>query len=388
MSGARPWAGCEDERSARAHLSRVVEPGDRALGRWLQDAGPLGTVAALARGRAPATWLARQATLTTPTAALLASGSRRGIRVVVPGDGEWPSGLDDLERTPEGSPACLWVRGRLPEGPSVAVVGSRSSTAYGEHVALDLASGLADQGWCVVSGAAYGVDAAAHRGSVLGCGAAPGEQPEPGSCPGVAVLACGADVVHPRGNATLVEQLLGAGGGVVAELPPGVRPSKWRFLARNRLIAAMSVGTVVVEAAERSGALRTARVAADLGRYVAAVPGPVTSSASAGTHALVRDGLATLVTGPRQVVELLAPMGTGLLGRGEAPLPDEVDDVAARVLDCLGRRPGSRPALEALVAATGCGFDQVSRALARLEVAGEVHRDLDGWRRGAGTRPR
>lgn len=389
MRRAEPWEGCEDERSGRAHLSRVAEPGDRELGRRLQEEGVAAIMSALARGRAPEAWLARQATLTTTTATLVSSGARRGIRVVVPGDAEWPAGLDDLDGTPEGSPACLWARGRLPVGPSVAVVGARASTAYGEHVALDLGAGLAEQGWCVVSGAAYGVDAAAHRGSVLGGGTAPGQEPEPGSCPGVAVLACGVDVVHPVGNAVLVEQLEGAGGGVAAELPPGVRPSKWRFLARNRLIAAMTVGTVVVEAAQRSGALRTARVAADLGRYVAAVPGPVTSGASAGTHALVRDGMATLVTGVGHVVELLGPMGTGLAESGEPFTRDEVDDVAARVLDRL--RPGPRPrgvTLEGLVAATGCGFDHVSRALARLEVAGGVHRDADGWRRGAGTGPR
>lgn len=370
MRSAEPWAGCADERSARAHLSRVVEPGDKEVGRWLEDRGVAATMAALAAGTAPEAWLVRQATLGTATPDLVATAARRGIRVVVPGDQEWPRGLDDLALAGAGTPACLWARGRLPEAPSVAVVGSRACTAYGEHVALDLGAGLAERGWCVVSGAAYGVDAAAHRGSLHGGGS------------GVAVLACGVDVVHPVGNAALVERLLEAGGGVVAELPPGVRPTRWRFLARNRLIAAMSAGTVVVEAASRSGALRTARVAAELGRYVAAVPGPVTSASSVGAHDLVHEGMATLVTSVGQVVELLGPLDGD--GSASQPLPDETDEVGARVLDSL---PGTSRGvgLEQLVAATGCGVELVSRALGRLELTGDAHRSADGWRRGTGT---
>lgn len=393
VAAVAAWVGCDDERSARAHLSRVVEPGDAALSRWLEREGWQSTLAALRSGRAPDAWLARQATLTTSTGSLLAATATRRIRCVVPGDEEWPLGLDDLDTVGAVTPACLWVRGRLPTAGSVAVVGSRACTPYGQHVAADLACGLVERGWCVVSGAAYGIDAAAHGGAVggpggggddAGAGSPTGEEQ---ACPSVAVLACGVDTVHPVGNTRLVDRILEAGGAAVSELPPGARPTKWRFLSRNRLIAAMSVGTVVVEAAGRSGALRTLRDAEALGRYVAAVPGPVTSMASAGPHSMIREGRAVCITTVDELLELVGPMGAWG-DTGPAPfVQDAVDEVGSRVLDCLSTRAlGSGADLEALVAATGADPQTVSRALARLALEGEVRSTTQGWRRGEQAR--
>ena len=157
------------------------------------------------------------------------------------------------------------------------VVGSRASTAYGEHVASDLSEGLCRRGVAVVSGAAFGIDGAAHRAALAADGCT------------VAVLAGGLDVPYPAGHSSLMYRIRAA-GLLVSEYPPGIRPARHRFLARNRLVAALSGATVVVEAGLRSGAANTAAWARALGRVVCAVPGPVTSSASAGCHALIRGG--------------------------------------------------------------------------------------------------
>ena len=177
---------------------------------------------------------------------------------------------------------------------AVAIVGSRAATAYGAHVATEIAASLSGQGWTVVSGAAYGIDAAAHHGALVAGGAT------------VAVLACGVDHAYPRGHADLLASIA-AHGAVISEYPPGQLPQRRRFLARNRLIAALTAGTVVVEAGLRSGALNAARHARELGRPVMAVPGPVTSSASGGCHQLIRDGQATCVTCAADVITDVSP---------------------------------------------------------------------------------
>ena len=179
---------------------------------------------------------------------------------------------------------------------AVAVVGARACTVYGEHVAGDLAAGLGDRGWTVVSGGAYGIDAAAHRGSLAV------------DAPTVAVLACGVDVAYPAAHDGLLRSVR-AMGVVVSELPPGARPTRRRFLDRNRVIAALGRGTVVVEAALRSGALNTAGHADELSRTVMAVPGPVTSAASAGCHELLRARGAALVTDAADVLDLVGRPG-------------------------------------------------------------------------------
>ncbi|HLZ36978.1 MAG TPA: DNA-processing protein DprA [Mycobacteriales bacterium] len=185
---------------------------------------------------------------------------RLGGRFVCPGDAEWPSQLDDLHAT---RPFGLWLRGgshlRLVAVRSVAVVGARAATAYGEHVSGELAADLADAGWAVVSGGAFGVDAASHRGALAAGGAT------------VAVLASGIDVPYPRGHDTLFDRIAHE-GLLVTDWPPGAAPARLRFLVRKRVIAALTRGTVVVEAAARSGALNTARHARELGRLVMAGP--------------------------------------------------------------------------------------------------------------------
>ncbi|MFC7471104.1 DNA-processing protein DprA [Actinomadura keratinilytica] len=201
----------------------------------------------------------------------LAAARDAGARFVCPGDVEWPAQLDDLG---DARPLGLWVRGtpslRFWALRSVALVGARACTDYGAHAAGLLGAGLAERGWVVVSGGAYGIDGAAHR-ATLGAGGAT-----------VAVLACGVDSPYPRGHAQLIARIAEQ-GLVVSELPPGDHPTPSRFVLRNRVIAALTRGTVVVEAAHRSGALSTARAALRLGRAVMGVPGPVTSGLSAAS---------------------------------------------------------------------------------------------------------
>ena len=224
-------------------------------------------------------------------------------------------------------PVALWVRGPRSAGElsdrAVAVVGARAATGYGTHVAGELGAGLAAAGATVVSGAAIGIDGAAHRGA-LGVGGAT-----------VAVLACGIDRAYPAAHAALLERIA-ATGLVVSEYPPGSVPARHRFLVRNRLIAALGGGTVVVEAAVRSGAQRTAADTEALGRLVMAVPGAVTSGPSAGCHQLIRDG-ALLVTGADDVLEAVGRLGVDL-----APRPGGAGPAHGR--PGAGRRPGARRA--------------------------------------------
>jgi DNA processing protein len=219
--------------------------------------------------------------------------TRHGLSFVIPGDDDWPEGLDDLF---DETPAGLWVRGDrstlhfLNTGASVAMVGARAATSYGEHVAMELSSALVQTGAPIVSGAAYGIDGAAHRAALAAGGTT------------IAFLAGGVDRPYPAGHRELIDRIV-RDGAVVSEVPPGSAPTKWRFLARNRLIAAASRAMVVVEAGWRSGSLNAAAHAKNLGRPVMAVPGPITSAASAGCHRLIREGIATLVTSADEVAQ-------------------------------------------------------------------------------------
>lgn len=373
----------DDERRARAEWSGLVEPGDQAAGalvRLLGAARALDWVVAATRG-APE-WSALPG-LDGPDRARLVGTARRwsergvsldvgawaaqlgglGGSLVVPGDESWPAGLDDLG---DAAPFALWCRGALPAGAAVAIVGSRASTAYGERVAFDLADGLVGRGVAVVSGGAYGIDAAAHRGAQAGGG------------PTVVVLAGGVDRTYPMGNARLFEEVVAAGGAILAELPPGSLPTKSRFLQRNRLIAAITGATVVVEAAWRSGALSTARRAAELLRPVGAVPGPVTSVASAGCHRLLREGCAVCVTDAPEVVELLP--GAAAVDE-PAGSPDDLaalGPIAVRVHDALGLRAGAD--LDLVARRAGTTVDEARSALGLMELKGLVVRGSGGWR--------
>lgn len=379
-------------RRARAWLSRAVEPGTVDFWRYVEELGPVEAARRIRAGAIPdrirALVGARARQDETP--ADLGRAERCGARLVVPEDDEWPAfALHALTRAAAEEPhdpgqqakrtkalvppVALWVRGRprLDEltDRSVAIVGSRASTAYGEHVAGELGHQLAGRGWTVVSGGAYGIDAAAHRGALAAGG------------PTVAVLACGVDRPYPAGNGALLHRIAEE-GLLLSEWPPGAAPHQHRFLVRNRLIAALTRGTVVVEAAARSGAQATAKRARDLGRRVLVVPGPVTSAMSVGCHELLRDqeGGARLVTDAAQVIEEVGGIGTDLappVARPTSPR-DGLPDLAARVLDACPVRIGVSP--ERLAAVAGCDVVEVLRVLPALELADLVQWTGTGWR--------
>ncbi|MFE2598030.1 DNA-processing protein DprA [Streptomyces sp. NPDC059396] len=369
-AGARPA-----ERLARAALTRVLEPGDEHGGRWLREFGATGLLALLTApdaGRGRLTGVGeprldgyRARALAAVPERDLAAVARLGGRFVCPGDTEWPSQLDDLG---DARPIGLWVRGspdlRIWSLRSVAVVGARACTSYGAHMAASIGAGLAERGWVVTSGAAFGVDGAAHRGALASGGAT------------VAVLACGVDVVYPRGHAELIGRIVEQ-GLVIAELAPGDHPTRSRFVLRNRVIAALTRGTVVVEAEYRSGSLVTARDAQRLGRFTMGVPGPVTSGLSAGVHELLR-GEGVLVTDAAEVAELVGDIGELAPRRRGPVLPrDLLDPLSARVLEALPAR-GSAAGPD-IARGAGTTPDEALARLYELHSLGFVERRGDGW---------
>lgn len=288
---------------------------------------------------------------------------QRGIRIVTREDPQWPASLGDLTSR---QPWALWVRGTgdlaLLER-SVAVVGARACTAYGSHVARMWSAELAARGITVVSGGAFGIDAAAHRGAL-------GRT--------VCVTAGGVDAAYPRAHLELFNEIA-QHGLILSETPLGENVRRERFLSRNRLIAALTQVTVIVEAADRSGSLNTARLAADLQRDVIGVPGPVTSSLSLGVHALIREHAAVLGSGVHDVWEALDPVGTHL----ELMAPDDPADfrswspVERAVFDALDR---IRPlAVNEIVARAGLGVDDVHEGLSGLVNRSRVTRVMQGW---------
>jgi DNA processing protein len=358
----------------RVFLTRVIEPGDEVAGRWVQELG-VGEVARRVRegrevslpGVTGKRWggLVARGRVAEPDADLRVA-RETGVRFVCPGDVEWPGQLDDLG---DARPLGLWVRGlpslRMWALRSVAVVGARACTEYGAHMAATLAGGLAEHGWVVVSGGAYGVDGAAHRGA-LGAGGAT-----------VAVLACGVDRPYPRGHTELIARIAER-GLVVGELPPGDHPTPSRFILRNRVIAALTRGTVVVEAAHRSGSLVTARAAQRLGRHTMGVPGPATSGLSAGVHELLR-GDAVLVTDAAEVVEVVGDMGELAPERSGPVLPrDLLAPDARRILAALPSCGAATPA-EVGRGALTTEDDAIAR-LYELRALGYVERHGDGWK--------
>ncbi|MFF7871927.1 DNA-processing protein DprA [Streptomyces qaidamensis] len=361
------------ELLARVLLTRVIEPGDEAGGRWVRELGVAEVVRRLGEGGAPlpgasgTRWagLVARAQAARPRRDLEAARDA-GVRFVSPGDPEWPGQLDDLG---DARPLGLWVRGRpslrMWALRSVAVVGARACTEYGAHMAATLAAGLAEQGWVVVSGGAYGVDGAAHRGA-LGAGGAT-----------VAVLACGVDRPYPRGHTQLIGRIAEQ-GLVIGELPPGDHPTPSRFILRNRVIAALTRGTVVVEAAHRSGSLVTARAAQRLGRHTMGVPGPATSGLSAGVHDLLR-GEAALVTDVADVVELVGDIGELAPDRRGPVLPRDLLEPATRqVLAALPGRGTARP--DEIARSAQTAQDDAIARLYELRALGYVERHGDGWK--------
>ncbi len=365
------------DRLARVALSGRGEPGDHRMVSLVAELGAPAVHDHLAAERDPGNGL-----LADVTARLAASNPQRdldragrdGIRFVVPGDDEWPHRVDDL-MTAElvhgrgGPPLGLWVKGplRLDElETSVAIVGSRSATSHGTSTASEIAARVARAGFTVISGAAFGVDYAAHRGALAAGGRT------------IAVLACGLDRAYPEAHRPLIEHLAET-TAVVSELPPGRSPTPARFLSRNRLIAALAAGAVIVEAATRSGALNTAGWAARLNRPLMGVPGPVNAAQSQGVHQLLRSGAATLVTNGDEVLELVAPSGRHLTKprRARPRARDELPERQQQVLEAV---PALRPATADAIARTaGIGLLETRSTLERLGRAGFVEQRPRGW---------
>ncbi|MFC7505691.1 DNA-processing protein DprA [Nocardioides sp. CPCC 206347] len=367
----------DDERLARATISLVAEPGDlRCLGltrelggveflKALHEHPDLGSVLSAVAARLADVRPERE----------LERAERLGVRFVIPGDEEWPVQLDDLAHLAplheRGEvPVGLWVKGPLRLDQlerSVAVVGARASTTYGDQVAGDIAAVVGGAGRPVVSGAAFGIDYAAHRGA-LSAGA-----------PTVAVLACGPDRAYPAAHREMLAHLA-QHHAVVSESPPGASPFRIRFLARNRLIAALARGTVVVEAAVRSGALNTTNWAERLNRVVMGTPGPLTSVASEGVHQLIRSGAATLVSGGEEVLELLGAAGDDLVVEPRGP-ERERDRLAIKAQQVLDAVPVVVPAsTESIALVAGLGVPGVGEVLRGLADEGYVEQLPVGWR--------
>jgi DNA processing protein len=370
-----------DVRLARAYLLRVAEPPAPRLSRFVAERGPVAAAEQVMAGTAPSevldeTSARRELRLAEQD---LAAAESVGARLLIPEDADWPAwpfiALDVARARGvpwAGQPIALWARGSASLAEvterAVAVVGARSATAYGEHVAAEFGHGLAGAGVTVVSGAAYGIDGAAHRGALAAAG------------PTVAVLGCGVDIPYPAGHSALLGRIADS-GAVLSEYPPGTPPARHRFLVRNRLIAALGAGTVVVEAGRRSGARNTAATAVALGRLVMAVPGPISSGMSVGCHDLLRSGEACLVASVSDVVESVGRIGTDLAPPepGEIRPTDGLDERALRVHEALAVRV-ARSAQEVAVV-SGVPLDHVRAVLPALELSGHANRCETGWRR-------
>ena len=388
----------EPERTARAALSRLFEPQDAAglalvqvagaedalriatgelnvgpdveqdMSRVLADNGSSGGWTGLSTARMR--WAARVPDLAPNRD--LATMDRLGGRMIMPSDDLWPRQLADLGLQ---EPICLWWRGveqpLPPAAKSVALVGSRDSTSYGSSVTGDLAYSLAQRGFTIISGGAYGIDAHAHRAALAG---------SRGGVPTIALMAGGVDRFYPSGNEDLLRSVADQ-GAVLAEVPPGSAPTRYRFLQPNRLIAALASVTVVIEARWRSGALNTAHHAETLGRAVGAVPGSVHSANSAGCHRLLREGGAVCVTDAGEIAELASPSGESLpeIRTTGAEVQDGLTLEDLILLDALPLR--TTGTVEKLATVAGLSADSVRAGLGRLGLLGLAEFHRGGWKR-------
>ncbi|MGH1548482.1 DNA-processing protein DprA [Leifsonia poae] len=395
--GHAAGAATSEERFARVALSTAIEPGDLDAGRLVDALGPVGLLRAIVDGPdaphaascpaegegrniaadtaiggkrardALARW--RQRLSLSESVKALERAGRIGARLLTPDSPWWPEGFASLD---EGPPLSLWIRGdgaRLQHlGRSIALVGARACTEYGEHVAMESAAGLSDRSFAIVSGGAYGIDAAAHRATLASRGMT------------VAFLAGGPDRLYPAGNSDLLKRVASE-GVIAAELPPGSAPTRWRFLMRNRLIAAAATATVVVEAGHRSGSLNTAGHAAQMGRPLGAVPGSVLSPASAGCHRLIREYAATCVTTTDEMAELAEPFATAPPPDPAAPEVAATDTTAngdeRAVLSALATRRFA--SADEIAARSALPFATVAAVLGRLDLAGRARESAGGW---------
>jgi DNA processing protein len=379
----------EEARLARVALGWLVEPGSRALWARVAEHGPVRVLEGLLAGdnrhhlrRVAGARLGSADPRQLAEAALVRT-RRLGARVVIPEDGEWPRQLDQLigicDRRDKADPIdrdaapplCLWARGPRPLDEaldrSVAVVGARAATEYGAQLAQRIGYGLAERDWAVVSGGAYGVDAHAHRGALAAGGVT------------VVVLACGIDRAYPVSHTNLFDRVA-EDGLLVSEWPPGAEPFRHRFLIRNRVIAAATRGTVVVEASARSGALQTLRRAGQLGRSRMVVPGPVTSAMSVGCHEQLRSPEpTTLVTGVPHILEEVGRMGTDLapVPRGPEHPRDRLEPTEQRLLEAL--RIGKPLSSDEVATRAGVPALDARRLLPSLACRGFAQRRAHGF---------
>lgn len=354
-----------DAHQAYIALAHLANPADAVIGAWVNSHGPQETVRDLLYGRVnrrdPAPFTARWRVLCER------GGTSGGEwQVLTRTMRMWPDALSVLDTE---QPFALWVGGHVGAlenfRRTVAIVGARAATHYGSMVARSWAAELVESGFTILSGGAFGIDAAAHGGALSAGGVT------------IAVSAGGVDTPYPAAHAGLFAAIRAA-GCVVSEAPPGERVRRERFLTRNRLIAALSVGTLVVEAAPRSGSLTTADHAATLHRVVMAVPGPVTSQASRGTHNLIVGRRAELVTSVPDVISMVLPLSemanTGGEDVGEVPA---LSRCAREVADAFPRQGVT--SVTNLIRISGYSRDHVLGALGELENAEQIQRAENGW---------
>ena len=282
-----------NEREARAVLFRAIEGGHPFWAQEIFTHGAVKVIIKLQDGGYDAIKFEKlmHSIATTTSDQVLSAIESTHSQFIVPGDAMWPSAVEDLANPP----IALIAKGNLAAllMPSLAIVGTRNPTNYGARIAGDFAAGFVDREWGIISGGAYGIDSFAHKGALIAEGVT------------VAVIASGIDVNYPAGNARLFAEICEC-GAIVSEVMPGHPALPARFLTRNRLIAAISQATLVVEAAFRSGSLRTARDAAELLRPVMAIPGPINSPTSEGCHRLIGERAAEIVTSVADAVEFVS----------------------------------------------------------------------------------
>lgn len=383
-----------NDKHAWAYLSRVVEGPSRHVQALLSSGRSADEIAHGVRTRA--SWVGPLLGETESRYAfddmnrVLEQAAAVGARLITPEDDEWPTeefdasfgfataGDSPFPRTYQAdavTPHALWVRGGNLSGMfarSVGVVGTRTMSTYGRAAATTVVASLSSHRYTVVSGGAMGIDTAAHEAALSVGGAT------------VAFFACGIDRTYPSSNAALFEKIASSGGALISEYAPGLSPKRHRFLTRNRLVAAVTQGSVVVEAGFRSGALNTLTWCTGLGRVAMAVPGPITSNTTTGCHLKIRDGQAQLVTSGDDVRSLLEPVGAlDVDGQYELALqPDAIQRLSRnelRIYDALPTQ-GSRGTSEVAEDA-GLPIPLTVHILVDLQRRGLVARDGASWQR-------
>lgn len=357
-----------DFESARALITwnALVEPGDRVAGQLIRNLGPVGALKAFISKAAADQetkdafdrWEPRYSKSLADEK--IAEARRFDLKLLLPSDSRWPSALNDLGNH---APLLLWYRGNAEHlddlQRSIGIVGSRNATHYGQRVTSDLAAVLVREQVVIISGGALGIDSIAHRTAINLKGLT------------FAFMAGALNCLYPSGNLELFDQISHS-GLLLSEMSPGAKPTRWRFLQRNRLIAALASATVVTEAGWRSGSINTVNHAIELGRPVFAVPGPVTSPASAGCNRLIRDSQASLLL---ELADLPVELGW----HGDTPL--ELEGLGVFELRALDAMTSKYQSIDQLLVASGLALSELRVALGELRLAGKIESDgTGGWR--------